>query len=199
MCGNCPGWFKALGETLLGKSEIPWTQVLRQFLTKVVPKGSSFAKPNRRSAWRRDVILPARRSKGGGRGLILADVSGSIFDKINSMVLPEIQSIILNLPRTTLDVAQVDTEVRDVKTFERWSFPLRMPVEWKGGGGTNLNPGFEYAIKHAAKYKWVICITDFIWSYQQAPNPKGLPVLWIGVDTNHNIKVPFGKFIASKE
>jgi len=199
MCGDCPGWFKALGEKLLGKSEIPWTQVLRQFLTKVVPKGASFSRPNRRSSWRRDVILPCRRSKGGSDGLLIADVSGSLFDRINQAVLPEIEKILISMPKTTVVMMQTDTEVKAEKRFTRSDFPLRMPVEWKGGGGTNLNPAFVKAAKERHKYKWVIIVTDMIWPWQSAPDPK-LPCLWIVVGRgDFKEKLKFGRLVAVKD
>lgn len=192
LCGNLPGNLKDIGERLLGKSAIDWKTILRRFLTKLVPQGTTYQRPSRRHSWRQDVILPAHRSKGGGEGLIIADTSGSIFPVINKAVLPEIEKILRTIPKAQITLAQIDTDIRDVKKYDQYS-PLKLTA--MGGGGTDLDPAFELAKKDRSKYKYVIVITDMLWSFQSAPDP-GIPVLWIVVGNPHfNGKLPFGELV----
>lgn len=197
-CGNLPGWLVSLGEKMLGKSGIDWRTALRRFLTKAAPQGMTYQRPARRHAWRKDVIMPAHRSRGAGDGAFIADVSGSIFAEINDRVLPEIEKILMTVAkRSAIDLFQVDTELRDTKRFTAYDMPLRMPVEWKGGGGTNLCPAIDHVARNAHKYKYCVIITDCFWSYQTAKAPNGLPVLWIVINNSglDPKSLPFGQAI----
>jgi predicted metal-dependent peptidase len=194
-CGNAPGWLKDIGEKMLGQSEIDWRLVLRRFLSKMVPTGTTYTRPSRRGAWRTDVILPAHRSKGGADGVIIADVSGSIFSQVKKYICPEIQKILDGLPKTSVDLVQIDTEIRSEATYTRYSGPLTVDIQ--GGGGTNLDPAFELAAQRRAKYRWCIVITDFEWDYKNAPNPN-IPTLWVAVNCDSAPEKPkFGDVIVA--
>lgn len=193
-CGSLPGWLRDLGRELLGQSETDWRMILRRYLTKLTPQGVSFTRPSRRNSWRRDVILPARRSKGATDGGIIADTSGSIFKIIRRKVLPEIDKILRVLPKTSVRLVQNDARITGDETFTRWDLPLR--VEVSGGGGTNLNPAFELLREDRRSLKWIVCITDMEWSFQNAPDP-GVPVLWIVVNNPgfDETRIPFGEVV----
>ncbi len=184
MCGNLPGHLYQTAESILGKSEIDWRTLLRRFLTKSIPQGMTYKKINRRSSWRKDLILPAKHGKGGADGLIIADVSGSIFGIIKSKVVPEIEKLLRTLPKSTVDLMQVDTRIVAENKYTQWDFPLKVNVV--GGGGTDLNPAFEAAKQKRGAYKWIICITDLEWSFSSAPNPQ-IPTLWLIIGGNKGI------------
>lgn len=191
-CGKLPGWMKDIGEKLLGKSEIDWRTILRRFLIKTVPQGMSYTRPNRRSAYRTDFRLPARRAKGGADGLIIADTSGSIFDLIKDKVLPELDKILRTLSKSSVRLLQIDTSISADETYTRWDLPLKLDV--MGGGGTDLSPAFAEA-KGSRELRWCVVITDMQWHYQSAPNP-GIPTLWIVVDNAEwKGKPPFGELV----
>jgi predicted metal-dependent peptidase len=195
MCGNCPGWFKSKAEELLGKSEISWKQVLRQFLTKTSKGGYSYARPSRRSSYRRDIVLPANRSRRSGDGAIIADTSGSIFAIIRDKVLPEANMILSSVPNPSVRLVQIDTQVTSDRTYGKWDFPLTLDV--KGGGGTDLNPALK-VVSRDRNLKWLVIVTDMIWAWPQAFNP-GVPTLWLIVgNDSFRGKVPFGRLVKVK-
>jgi len=192
-CGALPGWLKDIGESLLGKSVIDWRTILRRFLTKTVPQRATYTRVNRRSAWRTDFRLPARRSKGGADGLIIADVSGSIFSTIKDQVLPEIDTILRTLSRSSVRLMQIDTRIASDETYTRYDLPLQLDIQ--GGGGTDLSPAFE-AAQEDPELRWIVVITDMEWSYASAPKVR-IPTLWIVVNNpTFKGKLPFGELVS---
>jgi predicted metal-dependent peptidase len=192
-CGNLPGWLKALGEKLLGESKTDWRTILRRFLTKSIPVGTNYAVPSRRHSHRKDIIMPGRRTKGGGDGVIIADVSGSIFSIIRDTVVPEANKILRSLPKTSVRLMQVDTRVVADKTYNQYDLPLKVDIA--GGGGTDLNPALLEASKARGKLKWQIIVTDMYWSWQTA-HDAGIPTLWVVIgNSSFKGKPPFGEVV----
>lgn len=204
MCGTCPGWFKSHTEKMLGSSHTDWRTLLRRFLTRTVPQGQTYTRPSRRHCHRRDVIMPARRSRGASDGLILADTSGSCFAEIQASVLPEIEKIMTTMRASSVVLMQCDTQITAERKFSAFDFPLRMASapDWQGGGGTDLNPALRKIAQERAKYRWLVIVTDFYWGYQSAVNP-GIPTLWVSVarpgwQPSKQDQPRFGDFVATK-
>lgn len=195
-CGNTPGWLLEKSEELLGKSETNWKAILRQFVTSYARSGHSYAKPNRRSSHRTDIVLPAHRSRNASKGCVLVDTSGSMGQSECNKALSEIQAVLESFPGSEVTLMQCDTrKIKDAeRKFTRWDFPIRVPTAWLGRGGTDLNPAFQSISKRRSEFKWVIAVTDFIWDGTTTLNP-GVPTMWISTTkATYHKKPNFGIF-----
>ncbi len=179
--GNAPGFLKELAEELLGgKSKVNWKAELRRFLTKYAPTRYSYAKPNRRFSWRKDVVMPARKSRTAAPGVVYMDTSGSMdVDQFNRGLL-ELRGILEAYEHCEVTLVQGDTQIywEKTKIFDRWSLnDLKVPQEWVGRGGTELAGGMMELAK-SGKYSWIIIISDMYWHVNQVED-VGVPVFWL--------------------
>lgn len=179
--GNLPGWVEELGNQIYGqKSTQNWRAHLRRFMTRVVSHGGqTYDKPNRRQSYRRDIVVPANRSRQASSGCILVDTSGSMSADQCNQALAEIEGILTYFPRCDVDLIMADTRLIDKskKTFHRSDFPLRLPTTWLGRGGTDLCQPI-LGVAENRKYKWMVCISDMEWSADRAINPK-IPCIFV--------------------
>lgn len=176
--GNEGGIFAELAKAMVEESKLDWKALLRQYLTKYTRQGFTYQRPNRRFA-SSDYVLPCRRSKSVGRGLVVVDTSGSMGDAECSVSLNEISAICAMFPKAEVDMVQCDTAVvGGVKRFQRWDFPLRVPTEWYGRGGTDLDPAFRWAKARKHEYDWMVVVSDMYWYAANAENPT-IPVIWL--------------------
>ena len=178
--GSLPGWAKELGtQQYESKSEVDWKSLLRRFLTQVSQAHYSYMRPNRKHSYRRDIILPTKRSKDAAPGCILVDTSGSMDQKQMNKALSEIESILSVYQTCQITMKQADTRLIEDATreFSRWDFPLTVPVEWKGRGGTNLG-GAMKSIADEGEYRWLVVISDMYVSLGHVEDP-GIPTIFI--------------------
>jgi predicted metal-dependent peptidase len=181
IAGKVPGWAKELQGKIQKKNTVKWYQRLKNMMQSLADNGSSFERPNRKTSWMSDCILPSNIDRNCGRGLILTDTSGSMSLSMMDSTLARIEEILREFPNVEVDMLQCDTRLVDrERTFTAADFPLKTPVEWMGRGGTDLNPALrEASYKKAAKeWAWVIVISDMYWDLNSAINP-GLPVFWV--------------------
>ena len=177
--GKFPGWLAELCEHILGVSQIPYNVLLRQFLVRTVRTGHTYRKINRRHAYRSDVIIPARYSKGLGHVVMGVDTSGSMDEIALNQCLTEV-SVLGKLYRDfQLTLIQFDTKVHRIDKFSS-SKPIPSKGftgwAWHGRGGTSYSDFFIVAEKERPDV--VIIYTD---GYADFPgtNPMTCPALWL--------------------
>lgn len=199
--GTLPGWLEEIANNIYGqKSKQNWRAFLRRWMNKVVSHGgTTYDKPHRRLSYlskTTGIIMPANRSRQASKGIIVADVSGSMQIEQANLSLSECEGVFKYFPRCEIDMVMADTRLieRSKITFHRSDFPLRVPITWLGRGGTNLAPAIMEVAKDRS-YKWMIVISDMEWDYENCPNP-GIPVIWVWTPRDANTKldgrVPFG-------
>lgn len=196
--GTLPGWAKELYEQVFGKSGIDWRVKLRRFFDKSCREGWSYRKPSRRHGWRKDVILPARLGRTSGRGCIIVDTSGSMGIAEMNSALAVVSDILKALPgEPEVSLLQCDTRVikEGEKLFRKSDFPLQVPHQWVGRGGTDLTPALNQVKQERSTYRWLLIVSDMYWSFQSAPNP-GVPTIWLS--TNEARQVPFGECLKAE-
>jgi predicted metal-dependent peptidase len=147
-------------------------------MTQLVPLRSTYDHPNRRTAWRADVVFPDNHTKEAAPGCVLADTSLSMSLALMNASLTEMEAILATFTRCDVTLRMADTRLTDYeRTFHRWDFPLQIPVEWMGRGGTNLAPAIK-EIADSRKYKWIAVVSDMKWDAASCEDP-GVPVLWV--------------------
>jgi predicted metal-dependent peptidase len=91
-------------------------------------------------------------------------------------------------PDCKVRMRQADTRtiVGADRTFSRFDFPMQIPLEWQGRGGTDLSPSIAEIAKEG-NYEWLIIVTDMEWSVSQAVDPK-IPTLWLTTEEIHGAR-----------
>ena len=196
--GSQAGLFSEMAVDMVRESKIDWRLLLRQFLTRYTRTGSTYQRPNRRFC-STPYVLPANYSRSVGKGLALTDTSGSMISGECNVSLTETCKVMSLFQDAEIDLIQCDARmVGDVRTFKRQDFPITVPVEWLGRGGTNLNPAFEWARQRRQAYTWMVVVSDLEWCAATAVDP-GIPVIWLSTSKladlqSHNIPV-FGHVV----
>lgn len=189
--GHVPGNIKQVVEALLPKEKGPdWTHYLRRFHHKNTKVRFSYARPNRRSAYRSDMVLPARFAREASEGIFLVDTSGSMSDEELTRALRETEKVLVAYPSSKITLRQADTYLQKTEMhFTRWDFPIKFPVTWSGRGGTELAQPIAEAAA-SGRYAWMVIVTDMIWGYKYAKDP-GIPTIWLQTK-QFTPDVPFG-------
>lgn len=177
----------------LPKNEIPWQQILRQFVTQSMHGNKTWVPPNRRHVWK-NMYMQSKKSESF-TGVVALDTSGSCADDLPRF-FSELTGLLNTFGQYELDVIQCDAKIQNV---EHYSDEIQPPSnkQWKayGYGGTDHKPVFEWIDSNCVEPpNCCICLTD-LWT--DFPNKKPTyPVLWICTDKEGNHpNPPFGQVI----
>ena len=164
--------------------KVPWADVLRDKMLRIVKDDESWTRRNRRF---NDLYLPARHSERMGPVVIIGDSSGSIWcspDELKQFAT-EIQAVADQVQPEHIRLIWADTEVAGEEVFEVGQ-PLKFDV--KGGGGTDMRVPLSYVEQYDPEV--VILLTD-----GYTPWPKGEPPYPLIVCCNTGVNVPIGSVI----
>ena len=182
--------------TELLKPQIDWRKVLRDFVTDTC-KGNDFStwqRPNRRFI-ASDIYMPTGITERVEGIAVGGDMSGSIGDHEQAVILTEVKSITDTVKPSWLRMLYWDTEVVGDEKYEMHELDnfvkSTKPV---GGGGTDPSCVPEYLTTHKITPQCVIMITD---GYVGSWGNWSHPVLWVIID-NDNAHPPVGKYIHVK-
>lgn len=150
-CGNEPGFIREMmAEFLALPSEIDWKALLRRFMAQSPTRLPTYKRPDRRVAAvtrtiGRQVFMPGSKPEDGGRVLLVVDTSGSMSVPEMNVALRELEAIVRVKEGIVIDMVQCDTRLINeaTKTFTKADFPLVIPPDWMGRGGTDLSPVFD--------------------------------------------------------
>ncbi|MFA6931113.1 MAG: VWA-like domain-containing protein [Lentisphaeria bacterium] len=159
----------------LRKPELPWRELLRQFVTSCYGGSRRWLPPARRYL-SRQLYLPSFRDNRMNAVLAI-DSSGSTTCDLPQF-FAELSSLLNSFGKYELTVIYCDCIIQHVEKFtDARRFPRS--YEWKsyGGGGTSFIPPFEYVREHALKPEIFIYLTDGCGN-APAKAPK-YPVLWV--------------------
>jgi predicted metal-dependent peptidase len=188
--GHLPG---AIAELLkeLFEPAVPWQDVLRQFISRVVRDDYTFKRPNRRFA-HQGVILPTLRSEGLGVIAVGVDTSGSIKcdDTLLTTFLSELQGILDTTAPEKLHILDCDARVHSHNEFVPGD-DLR-GTTFHGGGGTSFRPVFTWLEEHDVTPDVLIYLTDLEGSFPATA--PAYPTLWLNYGSPRT-KAPFGETI----
>ncbi len=158
-------------EALRGLYRPPWELALQRWLESVAPGARSYARPSRRGADRRDVVLPGHKREGWTLHVVL-DTSGSMVEEL-PRALGAIADFCEAMGVEQVHLIQCDTEVGSDEVLA----PAEL-ARWQvtGYGGSNLSP----ALLRLAEDREVgaaIVLTDGDIEYPEEPMPYS--VLWV--------------------
>ena len=167
--------------------QLPWRMLLARYMSATAREDYSYTRPSSRRG--EPAIYPRLRSHKVDI-VVALDISGSIATKEIREFLAEVDQIKAQV-RAHIILHACDTQVADEGPweFEPWD-QLKLPIQFKGGGGTKFTPVFEWLEKHEVSPDLLIYFTDAEGEFpQQQPM---YPVIWLvkGRET-----VPWGQRI----
>ena len=190
--GTLPSHLQGIVDDL-PKNEIPWQQVLRQFVTQTIGGNRQWLPPNRRHVWKGVYMQSTRQQQF--KGVVALDTSGSCIPDLPKF-FAELVGLLNSFGKYELDVIYCDADIQKVEHF---SDDVNPPTnkEWKmyGGGGTDHKPVFEWIDKNCIEPPNVcIALTD---GFTDIPDRQpGYPVLWILTEDGQEL--PWGQNLRLK-
>ena len=174
MQGHLPGAAAALLKKLL-EPELPWQELLKQFVSSCYGGHRRWLPPSRRHVWN-DLYLPSMRGEAL-KAVVAIDTSGSTAGDMERF-FTELVSLMKTFGRYELTVIQCDAKVQKVEKFSD-AAPPTPGRRWEvfGHGGTDFRPVFDYVKTLRERPEVLIYLTDGFGSAPKEPPPY--PVLWV--------------------
>lgn len=185
--GKLPAGLKRLVEEMLNP-KVPWSDVLREFITSHSKNDYSWSRPNRRYV-AQGLYLPSTYSEELGDVVVCIDTSGSIGGPELSQFAGEVNAI-LSTCSMTLHVVYCDAEVNHVDVFEAYDLPFKPQAQ--GGGGTDFRPPFKWVADQGMTPACLVYLTDMYGSFPR--EDPGYPVLWV-TPSPGDFEVPCGRVL----
>ena len=172
--GHLPAHIQGIVEKLR-KPELPWRELLRQFVTSAYGGSRRWLPPERRHVFQA-LYLPSYRAQRL-RAVLALDTSGSTTGDLPQF-FAELSSLLNSFGQYELTVLQCDCQIQHTETFtDAKRFPRDYQWQSFGHGGTSFVPPFEYVREHDLRPDVFIYLTD---GCGNAPDkPPRFPVLWV--------------------
>ena len=177
LAGKMPGEIARMVGDILNP-QVPWQDLLRDYMTRTTKNDETWAKRNRRFS---SVYLPARHSEQMGEIVVIGDTSGSITAEDLNKTAAEINSIAQMVNPERIRVLWADTRVAKEEVHEAGD-PITFDP--KGGGGTDMRVPLAYAEQYHPDV--VVLITD---GYTPWPDSEPDYPLIVCCTTNANVPV----------
>lgn len=181
--GSVPGDHSMFLEAVRNYHQPPWQLALQRWMEAMAPGDRTYARPSRRGADRRDVVLPGRSREGWTLHIVL-DTSGSMSNEL-AACLGAIAEFCEAVGVFDVHILQCDTQV----TVDEWVAVDQLAhYRIAGYGGSDMSPAME-RLKHDSEVSAVVVITDGWISYPK--DMGGCEVLW-AVTHDYHFKPPYG-------
>jgi predicted metal-dependent peptidase len=174
MAGRLTGELaRMVGEMLDAK--VHWTDILREYMTRIVKTRDNWSRRNRRFA---NLYLPTRRSQQMGPIIFIPDTSGSMFGEDMEKICSEMAHCSQQTNPENIRVIWADAAVKGEQVFTTGEFGFDK-LEPVGGGGTDMRVPLKYAEQYDPQI--VVLLTDCYTPWPDEPCP--FPVICISTTT----------------
>lgn len=176
--GNLPNAIKQAIEIARKKPQIPWTLVLRQFVSKL---STGVLTHTKKRESKRFHTRPGPKINPKLKLLLSFDVSGSITDHEYEIFINEGLAILKNAGIGSVDVLEWDASVTSVDLSGKpaaYKLKKGYKVTRTGSGGTDPMPAIRWINEHKSKYDGTIWFTDGHFFSDLSEKLK-LPSLWV--------------------
>lgn len=182
MAGKLTGELERMVDDML-ETKVSWSEVLRDFMTKVVKGRESWSRRNRRFP---SVFLPTRHERKMGPIVVIPDTSGSMMGDDMEKCCTVIAEVATQTQPSHIHVLWADTKVKGEQEFTPDEFAYDK-LEPKGGGGTDMRVPLKYVEQLDPQV--VVLLTD-----GYTPWPEDVPYPLIVVCTTEHA-IPIGEVI----
>lgn len=169
--GTIPGSLERELDNML-HPKLPWNVILAKYLFSLNKNDYSWRKPNRRFI-SQGIIMPSLHSEGVGKIDFAIDTSGSVSKDDFNRFISEIGYVFKTFNPKEIGIMQFDSVLQS--NDKVCSIQDFMKLEFKGGGGTQIQPVLEEYKKNDAKA--LIILTDGYLYHGAELDPKK-PVVW---------------------
>ena len=181
--GNQPGNNSMFLEAVRNYHQPPWQLALQRWIEAITPGDRTYARPSRRGADRRDVVLPGRSREGWTLHIVL-DTSGSMSSEL-AACLGAIAKFCEATGVYEVHILQCDTEV----TVDEWIDIVQLAnYRIAGYGGSDMSPAMV-RLRNDPEVSAVVVITDGDINYPK--QMAGCEVLWAITD-HGKFNPPYG-------
>ncbi len=167
--------------------QLPWRMLLARYMSATAREDYSYTRPSTRRG--EPAIYPRLRSHMVDI-VVALDISGSIATKEIKEFLSEVDQIKAQVrARIALHACDIEVSVDGPWEFEPWD-ELKLPIQFKGGGGTRFTPVFEWVENQEKCPDLLVYFTD---AEGEFPEQEPLyPVIWL---VKGKAPVPWGQRI----
>lgn len=180
MAGKLSGDLERLVGELLDP-KVPWSVLLRDYMTRAVKDDESWGRRNRRF---QNVYLPTRYSERMGEIVIIGDTSGSIGNEELRQYVSEMSAIAEDVRPERIRLLWADTKVKGEQVFECGEPIIPKPV---GGGGTDMGHAIQEALVHEPEV--IVLCTDGYSPWCAEPD---VPLI---ICCTTDVEVPIGQVV----
>ncbi len=157
----------------LQRPSVPWQDLLRELIRGATQGAATWSRPHRRLPGK----SPGYFRQGLGNIIIYQDTSGSMSAKELGYSRAEVMAVLDEFRPDLTHFLACDSEIHNhVELGPDDSLDAKM---FKGGGGSDFHPAFEYVAKNISDATLAIVLSDMIIDFPITPPPY--PV--IGVTT----------------
>jgi len=183
--GKLSGPLARLVDHLL-QPQLPWRALLARFMSATARDDYNYSRPSRREG---SAILPSLRSHEVNV-VVALDTSGSVSDAEMRQFLSEVDALKAQVrARVTLFACDADLAQDGPWHYQPWE-EFKLPREFRGGGGTDFRPVFEWLDKAGEHPDLLVYFTDAEGRFPE--REPGYPVVWL---VKGRGRVPWGQRI----
>jgi predicted metal-dependent peptidase len=183
MAGKFGGDLERMVDELL-EAKVSWTDVLRDYMLRVVRSRESWNRRNRRFS---QVFLPTRRGHQMGPIIFIPDTSGSMWGDDLEKICSEMSHCASQTQPEEIRVIWADAKVQGEQVFTPDEFEFSKLVP-KGGGGTDMRVPLKHAEQYAPQVL-VLCTDGY------TPWPEVEPDFPVIVLCTTDVHCPIGEVI----
>jgi len=164
---------------------ISWEELLYRYIAEFAKSTYSYLPPNMKYLYR-GICLPSLRSDLL-RIVIAVDTSGSVEEKLLSVFLGEVESIMQRYGNYEIDLITADARVQSHRTYLPGE---RLEYQVSGGGGTDFRAVFEYIDREIDYPTLLLYFTDGMGTFPE--HEPSFDVMWVMPESR---EVPFGEVL----
>lgn len=168
--------------------QTPWHDILERYMTSLTKGDYSWARPNRRFS---EYLPSVGNTQQMGDVVIQVDVSGSITERELAYYNGHLKRIVELCSPEKVHVLYTDTDVVAHDVFERGE---EFGLNFRSGGGTDMEAGFDYLAEKGIDPEVFVCLTDGYTSFDKAKQPQ-YDVVWC---ISSDVEAPYGTNIHFK-
>jgi predicted metal-dependent peptidase len=165
----------------------PWHDILERYMVSMTKGEYTWMRPNRRFIGQGHYLPSTGKTPTMGEVVLQVDISGSVSQKETDYYNGHIKRIIDMCKPSKVHVIYTDTEVQQHDEYDN---PEEVQIQFKSGGGTRMEAGFDFIAEQGIQPDVVVTLTDGYDDYTEDP---GFPTVWCVSSPNKT--VPYGETI----